>query len=200
MSGLKVLFLSQEEVVEAGGMDMDAMLDDVTLAFSLFDKGECLAPLKTALRWGDSDTEVITGRINCMPGYVGGKIAMAGLKWIGGSPSNPARFGIPRSSGLLILNDPITMAPIAIMDAGIISAMRTGAVSGAGARYLADPHSECLGLIGAGVQGRTQLMAMKAAIPGINDVKVYDLDPERAENFCTEMEKEVRTGKPRAVN
>lgn len=187
MKSLEVLFLSQQDVIDAGGKDMKAAMEDVALAFSLFDKQDCVLPTKTSLRWGDEQSEIETGRINAMPGYVGGKVRMAGIKWLGGSPANPFRNGIPRASGILVLNDPDTMLPRAILEGALISAMRTGAVTGVGARYLARPDSRVAGVIGAGVQGRTQLMALKEAIPAICEARVFDRDWPRSEAFAREM-------------
>lgn len=187
MKALEVLFLSQQDVIDAGGKDMKAAIDDVVLAFSLFDKRDCVLPTKTSLRWGDARSEAELGRINAMPGYIGGQVNMAGIKWLGGSPANLSRHGIPRASGLLILNDPETMVPLAILEGALISAMRTGAVTGAAARYLARPDSRVAGLIGAGVQGRTQLMALKEALSSMREARVFDLDRPRLETFCREM-------------
>jgi hypothetical protein len=74
---------------------MKAAIDDVVLFFSLFDQRDCVLPTKTSLRWGDEQSEVKLGRINAMPGYIGGEVNMAGIKWLGGSPSNPQLRGIP---------------------------------------------------------------------------------------------------------
>ncbi len=188
---LNVLFLSQQDVIEAGGKNMRAAINDVALAFSLFDQHDCVLPTKTSLRWGDEQSETQTGRINAMPGYVGGSVKIAGIKWLGGSPRNPFLHGIPRASGLLVLNDPETMVPIAILEAALMSAMRTGAVTGAAAKYLARKDSRIVGLIGTGVQGRTQLMALKEALPSIEEARVFDLDRGRAEAFSLEMSTEL---------
>jgi 2,3-diaminopropionate biosynthesis protein SbnB len=187
MSDLKLLWLSQEDVIAAGARDMNAAIADVELAFSLFDRGDCVLPMKSSLRWGDDASEIETGRINSMPGYVGGDVRMAGIKWIGGAPLNPTRFGVPRASGILILNDPETMRPLAVMEGALISAVRTGAVSGAGAKYLANPDSRVIGLIGAGVQGHTQLLALKETVPKLSEVRVFDKDRQRLEHFSAEM-------------
>jgi ornithine cyclodeaminase/alanine dehydrogenase-like protein (mu-crystallin family) len=125
---LEMLFLSQQDVIDAGGKDMKAAIEDVSSALSLFDRGDCVLPAKTSLRWGNEQSEVDTGRINAMPGYIGGATHIAGIKWLGGSPNNPFRHGIPRASGLLILNDPETMVPLALLEGALISAMRTGAL------------------------------------------------------------------------
>jgi len=191
MSSLRFLFLSQEDVIKAGGKDMKAAIEDVELSFSLFEKGNCVFPMKTSLRWGDDESETTRGRINSMPGYLGGRVNMAGIKWIGGSPMNPFKFGLPRASGVVILNDPKTLAPVAIMDGALVSAMRTGAATGVGAKYLANRKSQVIGLIGAGVQGRTQLMALKEAVPGIREVKIFDKDRNRMKAYADEMGKEL---------
>lgn len=191
MRSLKVLLLSQQDVIDAGGKDMKAVMADVTEAFSLFDKKDCVLPMKTSLRWGDEQSEIETGRINAMPGYVGGNARMAGIKWLGGSPANPSRYGIPRASGILVLNDPETMIPLAILEGALLSAMRTGAVTGVGAQYLARPDARVVGVIGAGVQARTQLMALKQALPSFREARVFDIDRSRLEVFASEMTAEL---------
>jgi ornithine cyclodeaminase len=69
------------------------------------------------------------------------------------------------------------------MDGTYISAMRTGAVTGVGAKYLANPTSEVVGIIGCGVQARTQMMAIKTAIPSARLLKAYDIREEVSKQF-----------------
>jgi ornithine cyclodeaminase len=77
------------------------------------------------------------------------------------------------------------------MDGTYISAMRTGAVTGVGAKYLANPDSEVVGMIGCGVQARTQMMAMKAAIPSVRLLKGYDIRGEASQQFTQWASKEL---------
>ena len=112
---------------------------------------------------------------------------MAGIKWIPSMPMNPEKYGLPRACALIILNDPYTGVPVAVMDGTVISAMRTGAASGVAAKYLARQGSRILGLIGAGVQNRTQLMAIYRTVPGLEEVRVFDIKPDKARAFCAEM-------------
>jgi ornithine cyclodeaminase len=72
------------------------------------------------------------------------------------------------------------------MDCTLLSAMRTGAVTGLGARTLARPDSSSLAMIGAGVQARTQLEALKAVLPALREVRAYDVRREAAEAFAAE--------------
>lgn len=96
-------------------------------------------------------------------------------------------FGLPRGSEVYVLNDPETKVPIAIMDGTLISAIRTGAVTGVCAKYMAPSRSKTVGLFGAGPQCKTQLMALKVSLPQLEKAYVYDLSRERAEKFAAEM-------------
>jgi len=69
-----------------------------------------------------------------MPGYIP-KIKAAGLKWVSAFPDNP-KIGLPYIGGLIILNNPETGSPLAVMDATWITAKRTGAATAIAAKYL----------------------------------------------------------------
>ncbi|MBD1382982.1 ornithine cyclodeaminase family protein [Metabacillus arenae] len=191
MKGSEILFLSQEDVKNCGGFDMSNIISIMESVFKLHHKKDYILPKKTALRWGDMESESISGRINSMPGHIGGDFNISGIKWISSAPQNPFKFNLPRAAGLIILNDPDTLVPIAIMDGTLISAMRTGANSGVAAKYLAKPNSKIMGFIGAGVQNRTQLLALKTVLKEIEEIRIYDLSEERARTFAEEMQSEV---------
>ena len=181
------LCLSQEDVVAAGGLDMDACLDATAETLALHQRGEAICPQKSALRWSDEpDTDETHGRIMAMPAYVGGSFHMAGMKWIPSVPQNPAR-GLPRGIGVILLSDPDTGLPVAVMDGTVVSAMRTGAVSGVAARRLANPGARVLTMIGAGVQARTQLAALERALPDLAEIRVYDPSAAQVVRFVEEQ-------------
>ncbi|MEO7125517.1 MAG: tyramine oxidase subunit B [Nakamurella sp.] len=110
-------------------------------------------------------------RFMAMPAYLGGDYQHMGMKWYGSNVAN-RDHGLPRSILVFILNDPDTGAPKAFMSANILSAMRTGAVPGVGARYFANPESKVLGIVGPGVMNRTSLMAFMVECPKIDTVKI----------------------------
>jgi ornithine cyclodeaminase len=110
---------------------------------------------------------------------------VAGLKWIPSVPSNPER-GLPRGIGLVVLSDPDTGLPLAVMDGTVVSAMRTGAVSGVAARLLARAEASVLLLLGAGVQARTQLLGLERALPALSEIRLFDLRREKAEALAGE--------------
>ena len=103
-----------------------------------------------------------------------------GMKWVSGNPANNAA-GLAGIYGLLVLNDPVTTAPVAILDAGPITAERTAAVSGVAIRAFAPPLAGAprVGLIGAGVQGRSHVPVIGHVLAGAS-LAVYDRDPDRA--------------------
>ncbi|GAB4112618.1 MAG: 2,3-diaminopropionate biosynthesis protein SbnB [Candidatus Caldatribacteriota bacterium] len=192
MQKVSLLFLSQEEVIKCGGLDMSKILSDIEKFFSLEATGKVIFPNKTILRWGDVKSEETKGRINCMPAYVGGDVNIPGIKWIGSAPLNPSKYNLPRASALTILNDPDNLFPIAVMDGTLISAMRTGAVTGVGAKYLARSNAEIVGLIGAGVQNRTQLMALNEVLKGLKKIIIYDKNIQRAFIWAKEMSEKLK--------
>jgi ornithine cyclodeaminase len=73
------------------------------------------------------------------------------------------------------------------MDGNLISAMRTGAVIGLGARYLTRKDATVAGIIGAGVISKTCLMALAVGMENVKEVKVFDIDRSKAETFSKEM-------------
>ncbi|MCL5103192.1 MAG: ornithine cyclodeaminase [Armatimonadetes bacterium] len=176
----EIVYLTAQEV-DSAGANMALAIDCVEETLSLHERNQVKLPSKVIL---DMD-ERRHGRINAMPAYVGGKVHMCGLKWIAGFPNNPSRYGLPRANALIVLNDPETGIPLAIMEGTRISALRTGAVTGVGAKYLARPDSRSLGLIGAGVQSFTQLDALRHILPGIDEVRVFDIRGEAAESFVS---------------
>jgi ornithine cyclodeaminase len=185
---VRFLYLSQEDCIRAGGLDMEGTLQMIEKSFTLHGKKDIVQPMKPVIRWGGPETEETRGRIMTMPSYVGGDLDVAGMKWIPSMPQNPKKYGQPRASAIIILSDPHNGFPLAVMDGTIVSAMRTGAATGVAAKYLARPDSETVGIIGAGVQSRTQIMAIHGIFKNrLTKVKVFDLDQEKAKKFAEEM-------------
>ena len=174
----------------AGGLDMDGTIAIVEEALRLHAKGEAIAPKKSSILWSDDlDSDERLGRVMAMPAYVGGDLDVVGMKWIPSVPDNAAR-GLPRGIGVVLLSDRETGLPIAVLDGTVVSAMRTGAIGGIATRALANPGSSIATLLGAGVQARTQLMALERTL-ALEEVRVHDVVAGRAAEFC---ERERRAG------
>lgn len=181
-----MFYLDNEDVVACGAGEMAFVLPIVEDVLRLHADQETILPSKVILRWGDAASESSRGRFNAMPGYVGGAFDTAGIKWMASFPSNVAS-GLPRGTGLMILNDASTGLPLGVVDVTLISAMRTGAVAGIAAGRLAASDASTLGLIGAGVISRTSLLAIASQVSGLDRVLVFDPATDRATEFAHEM-------------
>ena len=107
---------------------------------------------------------------------------MAGMKWYGSNTENKQK-GLPRSILMMMLNDKDTGAPLALMSANLLSAYRTGAIPGVGAKYLARKDSKVASIIGPGVMGKTSLAAFLSVCPGIDTVKIKGRGQKSIDSF-----------------
>jgi len=186
MSQVDILFLNNKDMSELGAADMKSVIHDVERAYVLTIEGDALVPGKCVMRWGSTpEDENVLGRINAMPGYLGGEYNMAGIKWIGSGPMNYKK-GLPRASVTIILNDPDTKLPVCVADGTEVSAKRTGASGGVAMKYLSKEDASVLTICGAGAQGRTQLEAALLVRPSIKKVYVYDIRMESSVRFAEE--------------
>ena len=175
---MEILYLSQKDI-RGLNISMEDVLEAVDQGFHLKGLGMTEMPPKPGIHTRPD------AFIHAMPAYVK-KMETAGLKWVSGYPTNIGK-GLPYITGLLILNDPETGIPIAVMDCAWITAMRTGASTGISAKYLARQGSSVVAILGCGVQARTSLMALVETLPHLSSVRCYDLYPEASRRFIDEM-------------
>lgn len=173
-----ILYLSREDV-ERVALPMEEIIGALEHAFGEKAKGRTEVPPKPGIHPRPESF------IHAMPALVSAADA-AGIKWVSGFPANPQR-GLPYISGLLILNDPETGIPTAVMDCTWITAKRTGAASALGARHLARDDAKIMGVCGCGVQGRSHVEAMLVVLPGLKQVLGYDISPEALDRFLEDM-------------
>jgi ornithine cyclodeaminase/alanine dehydrogenase len=117
---------------------------------------------------------------------IGGGLNALGAKIVSAYNDNPSTFKLPTVMATILLNDPQTGALLAIMEGTVPTAMRTGAASGVATKYLARKDAKTVAIFGAGVQGRTQLVAV-CEVRDIEKAKVYDVYAEGAKRYCEEM-------------
>ena len=173
-----MLYLSQEDI-----LDLDIPLGEVIglVEKGLFEhgKGRVENPPKPGIHSKPDSF------IHAMPAYFRG-LGIGGLKWVSGYPSNRA-LGLPQILGLMIVNDMETGVPLAMMDCRWITAVRTAAVTAVTAKFCARKDSETLGIVGCGVQGRMNLLALKEVVPNIERVKIYDIRKEAMERYESDL-------------
>lgn len=176
-------YLSEPDMIAAGVADMPACVDVMEECFALYARGDyrmsgpnndshgsrLVFPDQPAFDTMPANAD--ERRFMAMPAYLGGRYGTTGMKWYGSNLENREK-GLPRSILMFMLNDTDTAAPLALMSANLLSAMRTGAVSGVGARHYARTDAKVAGIIGPGVMGRTTLQGMAAACPELDTVQL----------------------------
>jgi len=172
-----VLFLKDEDIRRL--LTMKEAIAAVEKALGEFAKGRALMPPRSTMM-------LEKGSISLMPSNLQ-ETGTVATKIISIYPQNP-RKGLPTSIAQIIVNDPETGRFIALMEASYLTALRTGAVTGVAAHYLAREDSRVAAIIGCGVQGRTQAWAVVES-RNIETLRCYDLSKERSRAFAEEMSK-----------
>jgi len=157
------------------------LLGDIEAMFEHKARGHTEMPPKLGVHFDDASF------IHAMPASVQGMEA-AGVKWVAAFPTNVQR-GLPQVDALIILNDPETGIPYAIVDGVEITAARTAAVSALSARYLAREGVESFGILGCGVQGRSHVRVFREEFE-LRRIVAYDVSSEAVYRFTAEMTEE----------
>ena len=186
---LDFLYLNEEEMVQAGVMDVSRCVDVMEEAMGLFSDGDYIMggtnhnshglvlefPKKSHItNFPINDSK--DRRFTAMPSYLGGRFHLTGIKWYGSNGRNVKR-GYPRSILMVMLNDVETGAPLALMAGNSLSAVRTGSMPGLAAKLLARKDSKVLTMVGAGVIAKTSCMAILSKCPNIQEVRIKGGSP-----------------------
>jgi alanine dehydrogenase len=178
MTGAKMyetLLLKQSEIKQL--IDMKEVIESVETAYSVHADRKVQMPAKKYLFF-----KKYNGDLRIMPCFIK-SLDQAGVKCVNVHPNNPLQHDLPTVMGVIELFDPKTGFPISVMDGTWITNMRTGAAAGVGTKYLARKDSTELGIIGAGKQAFTQLMALKEVM-NIESAKVFCRTCSSRENFA----------------
>lgn len=171
----QLLWLSDEDV--ASLLTVKEAIPLVEAAFAAIGKGQAQMPPKVYLIFKDGD-------LRAMPAYMktsSGR-GYAGVKVVNSHPRNPEK-GLPTVAAVYVLNDPETGMPLAVMAAGRLTDIRTGAAGGVAAKYLARRDSSVVGLVGCGRQALAQIQALSTLF-AVREVRVAGRTPGEAESFC----------------
>ncbi len=176
-TGKRMLFLTDEDVKKV--LTMEEAIEEVERAFKEYAAGNVVLPPRSTIM-----VERFNGSISFMPSYIRGLEAQA-VKIISIYPDNPSK-GLPTTLAWLVVNNTETGVVKAFMEASYLTAVRTGAVTGVAAKYLAPEDARVLAVFGAGVQGRTQAWAA-CTVRDIETIYVYDPVPQARQRFAEEM-------------
>jgi alanine dehydrogenase len=173
--------LNRSDVQRA--ISMSETIEVVKQAFIELSTGRAIVPLRLAISQEEHD-----GVTLFMPGYLKDSDALA-VKVVSVHNRNPQR-DLPRINALVLLIDPNTGRPLAVMEGGYLTALRTGAASGVATGLLARKDTESAAVIGAGAQARTQILSV-AAVRSIKRFRVYARDRARVQSLIAEMRQQL---------
>ncbi|UCD74558.1 MAG: hypothetical protein JSV91_12310 [Phycisphaerales bacterium] len=186
------ILLTKSDVMKV--LDMKSTMDIVERAFAELHGGSALMPQRTPIPVPDHH-----GLALFMPALIK-EMGALGAKVVTVYPDNPPKYGLPTVLGVIILLDVQTGEPIAMMDGGFLTAMRTGSVSGIATKYMANPDAKIGAILGSGVQARTQVWAMCEA-KKFEKIWAFSIDPpEKIDAFCAEMNDKHNVEFERAVS
>lgn len=186
---ISFLYLSEDDMVDAGVLNIARCVDVMEEAMGLLEDGDFLMggpyhdahglmlyfPKKSPIENFPLDN-TRDRRFIAMPAYLGGRFHVAGEKWYGSNGNNRNK-GLPRSILMVLLNDVETGKPLAYMSGNLLSSMRTGAMPGLAAKLLAKQDAKVLALIGCGVISKACLAAIMAECPEIDTIKIKGSSP-----------------------
>ncbi len=177
----QTLYIREEEVREL--LPLPEVVRVVEEAFRDKAEGYAVMPPKLIIPLPNGD-------LRAMPAYLPRQRA-AGVKVVNSHPQNPAQ-GLPTVMAMLIMVEPETGFPLAVMEATYLTTVRTGAAGVLATRALARSDACVLAILGAGTQGRIQLLAHCSLLPQLERVRVWSRDEELAWQLKRDLEPQVK--------
>lgn len=186
---MKLRVLGANALREA--MPMADTIEAVKGAFAAYSSGAAVQPQRLAVRVPPEES-VLLVKPALLPD------AALGAKLVSVFPGNPAR-GLPMISGVVIVLDPATGVPTGLCDGGFLTAWRTGAASGAATDLLARDDATIGAVVGCGVQGRTQTLAIDT-VRSLEEIRIFDPFPAQIDAFIEEMAQQIDARLVRAAS
>jgi ornithine cyclodeaminase/alanine dehydrogenase-like protein (mu-crystallin family) len=187
LATIDILFLSQADVI-ACAPSLEENREIIEDVFKSHAEGRVVMPTtRLAL---DSPSE-FKGRWDAMPAYIETAFgSTGGIKWLSSYPHNLSNLNLPNVIALIVINDPATGFPLAIMDGTFITGLRTAAAVTVGARFLASKAVKKISIIGNSVQGKTNLAAITQIFPNAR-LAAYDVIEAVTDEFISVMQPSI---------
>lgn len=173
-----MLILNANQVATA--LPMTEAIAGMKLAFAALHQGDVVMPPRTHMSLEKQDAISLI-----MPSYVGGRSEALAVKVVGIFPNN-SRKGLDRILGAVMVFDPETGAPQAVLEGATLTGIRTAAVSGAATDYLARENAHVLGVVGSGVQAKTHIHSMCSVRP-IQRVQIFGPTSSKVDALIEEL-------------
>src|SRR5947208_8892548 len=169
------LILSRSDVVDL--LSLPECIDAVERAFRLHAEGRTLGPGVLGVPASGGGFHIKAA------GLVGERSYFFATKTNANFSDNPRRWGLPTIQGTIVLADAANGTPLAVIESGSVTALRTGAATAVAAKFLARPDARTATIVGCGVQGEIQLAAITTVLP-LYRVLFFEIDHTRAESLA----------------
>jgi len=177
---MKTLLLTEKDVRQL--LTMGEVMKEVESAFKEKGLNRVQMPAKLYIFYKKH-----YGDLRAMPSYIEG-LDISAVKVVNVHPDNRTKYNLPTVMATIILVDPKTGGPLAIMGGTWITDIRTGASGGVAAKHLARKDPKIVGFVGAGAQAKTQLVALLTFYRKLEEARVWSRTKETRETFVTEMQ------------
>ncbi len=196
---IECLYLSEEEAGQAGAYTVTECMQTMEEVLRLVAAGDYIMGgpggnqhgmklyFPKESRFAGMPLAGADKRFMALAAYVGGRFGVCGIKWYGSNPANREK-GLPRANHMIVLNDAVSGLPLCILAGNGVSAVRTGAMAGLGAKYLSQPKGQSLALLGIGAIGKVSGEAILSACPDVRLVKLFNRTEEKARELAVEFE------------
>lgn len=175
-----VRFFNNEDLAQAAlSSDVVVMLDCLEKGFQAYEDGQVILPEKAS----QILNEVDQSRVNCMPCTVP-SLGYSCVKLVSVFPGN-AKTGLPNVSGMILALSAENGAPLAVLDAGFPTALRTALVGALGARYFAPHEPKSIGLLGSGEEAFMHLFVLAKLFPSLKECRVASRNPQNEQRFAS---------------
>jgi len=178
---MKTLILADDDVKKL--LSMEEVMEAVELAFAEKGMNRTQMPLRAQIFY-----QKYNGNMRAMPSYLEG-LDISAVEILNIHENNRSKFKLPTAVATVTMIEPKNGSPIAIIGGTCIVDMRTGAVGGVAAKHLARKDSKIVGLIGAGAQAKTQLMALLSLYGNLEEVRVWSRSKHTREEFLEHSKK-----------
>lgn len=186
------MYISEEAVREH--LTYDALIPAIRLALIDYSAGKVDQPPRMILRSNHSATE--NGWFAVMPVVYGDVMGVKTVTFFPGNTRLDPKRGLHTHMAVIELLSRETGQPLAIMDGRLITEMRTAAVSAVALDRLARSDVRSLGILGAGVQARSHLQALRMVRPSLTDIRIWSRTPEKVERLANDLRNKSNAGAP----
>ena len=159
--------ISEDDLLHSGCFNMKKIIQVCEQALRDYRNGNFIFPDKVSVVFDQKSQS----RINCLPAGILSE-NIYGMKWVSVFPDNPHWRNRPNISAVILLSELISGYPVALLEGGMCTTLRTAAVGAIAAKYLAKKSSEIIGIIGAGELAKAHLLAFKTIFPALKECRI----------------------------